>query len=70
MKALFLPMLRFQLFGFPILIQWMFWLNTALLGGAIGASTPAEMRALGAAIRRCSRRDVFEDNWWRWVQRR
>jgi Zn-dependent protease len=48
MNALFLPMLRFQLFGFPITVHWMFWLNTALLGGAIGASTPAEMRALVA----------------------
>lgn len=44
MKALFLPMLRFQLFGFPILIQWMFWLNTALMGGAISASSPQEFR--------------------------
>jgi Zn-dependent protease len=48
MNALILPMLRFSLFGFPITIHWMFWLNTALLGGAIGASTPAEMRALVA----------------------
>lgn len=39
-------MLQFRLFGFPIVIHWMFWLNTALLGGAIGASTPAEMRRL------------------------
>jgi Zn-dependent protease len=43
-------MLRFQLLGFPVLVHWMFWLNTALLGGAIGASTPAEMRALLAFI--------------------
>lgn len=48
MNALFLLMLRFSLFGFPITVHWMFWLNTALLGGAIGASTPAEMRALAA----------------------
>jgi len=48
MNALILLMLRFSLFGFPITIHWMFWLNTALLGGAIGASTPAEMRALVA----------------------
>lgn len=47
-NALFLLMLRFSLFGFPITVHWMFWLNTALLGGAIGASTPAEMRALAA----------------------
>ncbi|MFM7603741.1 MAG: metalloprotease [Prosthecobacter sp.] len=43
-------MLRFRLFGFPVLVHWMFWLNTALLGGAIGASTPSEMRALLAFI--------------------
>lgn len=48
MNALFLPMLRFQLFGFPVSVHWMFWLNTALLGGAISASSPAEMRALVA----------------------
>lgn len=39
-------MLRFSLFGFPILVHWMFWLNTALMGGAITAGSPAEMRRL------------------------
>ncbi|MGV3662150.1 MAG: M50 family metallopeptidase [Prosthecobacter sp.] len=39
-------MLRFSLFGFPVLIHWMFWLNAAIMGGAIGASTPADMRRL------------------------
>lgn len=41
-------MLRFTLFGFPILIHWMFWLNTALMGGALGASSPGELRRLVA----------------------
>lgn len=39
-------MLRFTLFGFPILIHWMFWLNTALMGGAITADSPEEMLSL------------------------
>ena len=37
-------MLRFTLFGFPVFIHWMFWLNTALMGGALGATTPEQMR--------------------------
>jgi stage IV sporulation protein FB len=39
-------MLRFRLFDFPILVHWMFWVNMALLGGAISADTPREMQAL------------------------
>jgi len=39
-------MLRFRLFDFPILVHWMFWVNMALLGGAITADTPREMQAL------------------------
>ena len=39
-------MLRFTLFGFPILIHWMFWLNTALMGGALNASSPEQLRGL------------------------
>lgn len=39
-------MLRFSLFGFPILIHWMFWLNTAIMGGALGANSPEELRRL------------------------
>ncbi len=39
-------MLRFRLLGFPIAVHWFFWVNMALLGGAIGASTPEAMRAL------------------------
>lgn len=39
-------MLRFQLFRFPILVHWMFWVNVALLGGAIDANTPGRMQAL------------------------
>ncbi|MDB6003219.1 MAG: peptidase, partial [Prosthecobacter sp.] len=43
-------MLRFSLFGFPILIHWMFWLNTALMGGAIGADSPERFRELLAWV--------------------
>ncbi len=39
-------MLRFTLLGFPVLIHWMFWLNTALMGGALTASSPAQLRSL------------------------
>jgi Zn-dependent protease len=39
-------MLRFSLFGFPILIHWFFWLNTALLSGRIGSSSPEQLQAL------------------------
>ncbi|HRJ11124.1 MAG TPA: site-2 protease family protein [Prosthecobacter sp.] len=39
-------MLRFRLFGFPILVHWFFWVNMALLGGAIGADTPEAMQRL------------------------
>lgn len=39
-------MLRFTLFGFPIFIHWGFWLNTALMGGALGADSPEAMRHL------------------------
>lgn len=39
-------MLRFTLFGFPVLIHWMFWLNTALMGGAFSATTPTQWLAV------------------------
>jgi membrane-associated protease RseP (regulator of RpoE activity) len=39
-------MLKFQLFGFPVHIHWFFWVNCALLGGAIGADSPREMQAI------------------------
>lgn len=39
-------MLRFTLFGFPVRIHWMFWLNTALMGGAVTASSPEDMLSL------------------------
>ena len=39
-------MLRFSLFGFPVSVHWMFWLNTALLGGGLSADSPREMQAL------------------------
>lgn len=44
MRFLTSPMLRFTLFGFPVLIHWIFWLNTALMGGAISADTQGEFR--------------------------
>jgi len=31
-------MLRFSLFGFPVTIHWMFWLISAMFGGALSAS--------------------------------
>jgi len=43
-------MLRFNLFGFPILIHWMFWLNTALMGGGLSASSPGQLRELLAWV--------------------
>ncbi len=46
MSAVCALMLRFRLFDFPILVHWMFWVNMALLGGAIGADTPQEMQSL------------------------
>lgn len=39
-------MLHFRLFGFPIVVHWIFWVSMALLGGAIGASTPEAMQRL------------------------
>ena len=39
-------MIRFQLFGFPVVIHWFFWVNCALLGGAIGADSPVKMQLL------------------------
>lgn len=39
-------MWRFTLFGFPVGIQWMFWLNTALLGGALSADGPREIQGV------------------------
>ena len=43
-------MLQFSLFGFPIRIHWLFWLNTALLGGALQAQTPEQMRLVAVWI--------------------
>lgn len=37
-------MLRFQIFGFPVAVHWVFWLITALLGGAAEASSPAQLQ--------------------------
>ena len=39
-------MLRFQIFGFPVAVHWLFWLITALLGGAADASSPQAMQFL------------------------
>lgn len=39
-------MLQFSLFGFPVRIHWLFWLNSALLGGAFTARTPTEMQGV------------------------
>lgn len=39
-------MIRFQLFGFPIVIHWFFWVNCALLGGALDASSPERLQML------------------------
>ncbi|MEN3940520.1 M50 family metallopeptidase [Prosthecobacter sp. SYSU 5D2] len=37
-------MLRFNLFGFPIVIHWVFWLTMAMLGGGFQANTPEAMQ--------------------------
>ena len=39
-------MLRFNLFGFPVAVHWVFWLITALLGGAADASSPMKFQLL------------------------
>lgn len=39
-------MLRFNLFGFPVAVHWIFWLITALLGGAADASSPLRFQLL------------------------
>lgn len=39
-------MIRFRLFDFQILIHWFFWVNCALLGGALEADSPERMQAL------------------------
>jgi stage IV sporulation protein FB len=38
--------MRFNLFGFPVHIHGFFWLNSALMGGAIGANSPEQLRGL------------------------
>lgn len=43
-------MLRFTLFDFPIQIHWIFWLNTALMGGGMSATSPEEFRGLLAWV--------------------
>lgn len=39
-------MLRFTLFGFPVQIQGSFWINSALMGGALSADTSEDWRHL------------------------
>jgi Zn-dependent protease len=46
-------MLQFRLFGFPIVIHWIFWLNTALMGGALGADSPEAFRSMLAWVLAC-----------------
>ena len=46
-------MLQFRLLGFPIIVHWIFWLNTALMGGALGANTPEAFRSMLAWIVAC-----------------
>lgn len=46
-------MLQFRLLGFPIVIHWIFWLNTALMGGALGADSPEAFRGMLAWMLAC-----------------
>ncbi len=39
-------MWQFSLFGFPIRVHWIFWLNSALLGGAFYARTPQQIQGV------------------------
>lgn len=39
-------MLRFKFLGFPVTVHWMFWLITALLGGAADAASPSALQRL------------------------
>ena len=39
-------MIRVRFLDFPIFIHWFFWVNCALLGGALEANSPARMQAL------------------------
>lgn len=39
-------MLRFQLFGFPIVVHWLFWVTMALLGNPDDANTPRGVQML------------------------
>ncbi|MCB1212146.1 MAG: M50 family metallopeptidase [Verrucomicrobiales bacterium] len=43
-------MWRFTLFGFPVGVQWMFWLNCALLSGALSAEGPRAIQAVALWI--------------------
>lgn len=39
-------MWQFSLLGFPVRVHWLFWLNSALLGGAFYARSPREMQGV------------------------
>jgi membrane-associated protease RseP (regulator of RpoE activity) len=39
-------MLRFSVFGFPVTVHWMFWVMTAVLGGALDAKSPQQWQGL------------------------
>lgn len=43
-------MLRFTLFDFPVIIHWFFWVNVALLGGALNASSPRQIQMLAGWV--------------------
>jgi len=46
-------MLKFTLFGFPVTVHWMFWVVTALLGGAFEASRPEHYQLLAVWVAAC-----------------
>ncbi len=39
-------MLKFTFLGFPVVIHWFFWINAALIGGALDAQGPAAFQRL------------------------
>lgn len=42
--------MRFQLFGFPIRVEWWFWLVAALLGGGHAAKTPDDWQRVAVWV--------------------
>ncbi|MBX7211232.1 MAG: M50 family metallopeptidase [Verrucomicrobiaceae bacterium] len=43
-------MLRFQIFGFPVTVHWMFWIVSALLGEAATASSPGALQSVAVWV--------------------